>query len=283
MSERWAGVHKEFNRDFCLDETVLRKIYEVFRKYAEKLPEKTLILFRVKKADDLYYDTPDIEDVLGDENSRDKKILKLRIWIERERPEEVPLFDHNEKYYAIVTYHLDNEDKIVFSTEGKDKDWCYLFADELESQIQRTFIKNRFRFLSYKTTEGVFVFSLVAILMSLLFRFYLPSPRISMDSIQKMTTEMRIYKLLELQAQLQPSINWMFPATFLILIGAMVTILLRPFSRLFSNLFRSVFYWGDMQAAHNKFRSRIRNFSWVILGGLIVTIVGGIIVALVRK
>jgi len=282
MSGRWAGVQKEFTRDFCLDEAVLRKIYDVFRKYAEKLPEKTRIMFRVKKADDFYYDTPDIEDVLGDENSRDKKILKVGIWIERERPEEVPLFDQNEKYLAIVNFRSDRSEKVKLSTEGKDRDWCYLFADELESQIQRTFSKNRFRFLSYRSTEGILTLSLMSILISLIFYYALRSPRIPLDTIQSMTTDAQVYKLLELQTQLSPKLNWAFPAIFIVIIASMLSVSLRPISRLFSKIYRSVFYWGDMEAAHDRFRSRIRNFCWVILGGLIVTIIGGIIVALVR-
>ena len=276
MSDR-AGISKEYKKDFCLDEGLLRKIHDVFRKFAEKLSERPSLSLFVLKSDDSYYETSNIDEVLEDENSVEKAITGLSIRLKKPRESEVASSSEKDRGIALVRFRPNSEDKVTFDIEEKERDWCYLFADELETQIKRSLIKNRLRFLTGKRSDAIAGLALMGAALTIAMGAVSKLPNYSLDAIKQMTTEQQIFKLLELTTQYKPNYGLFFPILILSMFSFLAIVEIRPLSRLFGKLCRSVFYWGDMKAEYDKYRNLKRNLGWIVLVGLIIALVGGII------
>lgn len=280
-----AGIAKDYCKHFLLDETKLRKVCDVIREHAGKLPYGTYIRFRINRENDSFYETTDLDEVFADDNAigRSLSVLGLELHKEDEEGEENPV-DPPEMRRALVIVvfsRLGNE-KVDVIVQGENRDWCFIVADDIDSQIQRSL---RPRSLLGKLPGRLIdpaVFVIVAgllILGATLVQTSL-SPALTADEIQVLTAEEQIAKILELVCAKTKRSELILPVTFLVTSCLMMILVFRPIHHLVKRSDRSVFYWGDVIPLHDAFEKRIARIKWGIGVGFIVsliaTIVGGI-------
>jgi hypothetical protein len=276
MKER-TGISKSYQKHFCLDETKLRKIVEVFRKYSEKIKENTYLTYFVRREDNSYYETQNIDLIIDDDNTKGKSIQRLVISLLKSPIDEAKKSkDSKDENIAFVSFMSDKDDKATFSIEEKERDWCFLFSDELDSQIQRTLTKYALSFFKSRIIEIATLLFVGAILVFCVSALTIKEPTLPLDAIQKMTTEMKIQKLLELHTQEQNKINWFIPLLMVSWSLILASIEIRPISRIYEKFYRSVFYWGDMKTDFDRFKNRVNYIKWGIIIAFIVSLLAGI-------
>ena len=113
MSTR-AGTYKEYKSNFHLDEGKLRKISDVVKNHASKLPNKTYINYRVNREDESFYDTSTIDEVLADDNTpgRSIKLIGIELNNTEESVERERHFGPEQRKALVI---------IIFDRFGKDE------------------------------------------------------------------------------------------------------------------------------------------------------------------
>lgn len=236
--------------------------------------------FYVKREDNSFYDTKIIEDVLKDDNIPGKAIKTLIISLMKEHPDkESQAFDSEDKTIVYVGFTQDRDVKVSLGVEEKKRDWCFLLADDLDTQVQRTLKKRSVPFFSSRTFETMVFFIIGAFLMLLLsFAYTSKSLDITMESIQTMTIELKIQKILEILSKQEARVNWFLPSIMFTWVLIFALIEIRPISRIIEKLNCSVFYWGDMKTIYDNFINKVKRFKWGIVIALIISILAGLIV-----
>jgi len=236
-----AGIYKEYKKHFLLDEGKLRKFCDVIREHADKLSEPYLIKLRVQRQDDSFYETTDIEEVLGDENAagRTIKLIAMELHREPESQADTKASDlDSKKAYVLLLFSRFSEEKIAFHIQEKHRSWCFLLADELDSQIRRVLTKSPILgYFPQRLVDPIIVFILSAAAL-----FYLGflgtrlSPILSVDQIQSMTIDARTQKLLEMAVERHSSSSWILPITMVVMALLLTFLGLRPISRLLEKM-----------------------------------------------
>lgn len=235
-----AGIYREYDAPFYLDESRLRKIANIIQLYAGKLRgEEIDVLYYVYRENNSYYETSDIETVLSDENGNGKKIDTLVIHIANKK-------DNKDFFYIEFR---SAKDQIRFNIHFKDRDWCYLFADEMENQINRIvkakpfFIRIGKSFI--KITTGIGLLSIVGLLLY--------------------GNEIIVSKYFRKD---------MF--MIVIAFGFILGCFFEPHKHI-NKLAPSIFYWGDMIEVHDKLLSNYNNIKWGIGVAALVSLVTGLL------
>ena len=268
-----SGIIKNFQKNFILDETKLRKINDIIKQHSAKLAVKTYIKYRVILHDNTYYDTRNIEDVLQNDNIKDNPIARLLLMLIKEKDKEEDIITSID--YALESITTAN---ISFSITSEDKDWCSLFAQDLESQISRTLTQYIPSFFFGIECDLLASIILTGIVLSIGVYYFTGNQHIlTAVDIAKMSIDERTQKiLLLLNSAVIP--RWIVPVLFIGLAGWFFFLLFRPISHLFGLLDRSFFEWGDMKEISKKYQRRLRYIILGALGGLFISIVGGIAV-----
>ena len=280
-----AGINKEYTKNFHLDETKLRRIAEVLREHGAKVGHGIKLSFYVRRENDSFYETDDIEDILADENTPGKSIQVTAFYLKKIPDDDTPIESSlipKSEAIAFVGFSLTKNERVLFSVNERERDWCFLLADELDTQITRTLHGHRWSFnrpfiLDLIIVIGLGTLSLVGISWWLTSTAFLPIPTFA--EIAGMTTEESVKMLLKRNIKNREGFNLFLP-------GMMATILLmvlglefRPFSRMVKAMERSCFYWGDSVSIYDKTIRLVTRIKWGIGIGLLVTIVGGLFVA----
>ena len=135
-----AGVHRNWENPFCLEEGKLRKIVEVLREHGEKkaIPE---ISYRVDRADQSYYEPPDVDQIFMDDNIPGREIRSISISLtlknESHGEQDAGFVPYYAGGHASVTFQASETPRVQLSVSHSDRDWCFLLADELDAQIGR--------------------------------------------------------------------------------------------------------------------------------------------------
>lgn len=281
MSDR-AGITKSYTRHFLLDETKFRKIVDVLREHGTKLGKDTFLNFYVEAENDTYYETKDVEEVLADDNTPGKAISVLSVTVKegkRKEPETIEGKEGSEKTLALVAFSRFKEEKIVYFTREKNRDWCILLADELSTQIQRILTVRPVPFLFSKGLDFP-VFMLLgagAIAYIFLIVSQLP-PAMTLEEIAAISVEERTTKILELLTRRTSGSSWSFPIVMAIFALTMGVIEFRPLSKLLQKTSRSFFYWGDMIKNHDRFQRLLGRIKWGVVIAFLVSVVAGVVV-----
>jgi len=283
-----AGIYKEYKKHFLLDEGKLRKFYDVIREHAQKLSEPYLIKIRVQRQDDSFYETTDIGEVLTDENAagRTIKLIGMELHRKPESQDEANQGDlDTKKASVLLIFDRYGEEKVAFQIREKERDWCFLMADELDSQIRRVLTKSPILgFFPSRLADPIVFFSLGALaLFYLTFLTTRLSPILNADQIQSMTIDARTQKLLELAVEKHSSSSWVLPISLVVMALVFAFLGLRPISRVIEKMSRSVFYWGDIIPVHDAFEKRVLQIKWSVIVAFIVSLVASIIGALAIK
>lgn len=288
--EKKAGLYKEYKKHFLLDEGKLRKIADIIRQHAEKYPEKTFIKYRVNRTDDSFFETSDLEEVLSEDNSPNRAIKHLVIELHlHSTGTDTPAAVDVDRKKALVLVFFDGltkkDDRITVIIQAKDRDWCFLLSDDIDSQIQRILQKSVLPFnFSPRWIDPIFLLAILSIALFYLMYFSSKlSPAFSLDQIRAMTLEERSINTLQLVSKKYSASDWLLPSTWLGMTIAMVFIGLRPISRLIDKLNRSVFYWGDMIAVHDLYEKRAGQIKWGVIIAFVISLLSSIVAAIVMK
>ena len=282
MAER-AGLFKEYEENFVLDETRLRKIVSIYEEYAKRLNKDAYINLYVGREDSSYYETRSVDEVLSDPNTPGKSIKNLGIELKDKNAteEQKHIAEEDRRPLVIIGFNRLKDMRIRFGVTGQDRDWCFLLTDELDSQVKRLLRGRISRWLPQRSADVV-VFTIIfglslAALASMVTN---APPAIDPSSIDAMTTDNKIDAMVRLFATKKSAHEiWIIPIS-LIVVGSMIWLVeLRPIGKIMDKVSRSVFYWGDMIPLWDKQQSRLSIIKWVILAGFIIslmaTIVGG--------
>lgn len=94
-----AGIIKEYDKRFLLDEGKLRKMSEILDSYSRKLDKETELKYTIVRDDNSFYETEEIDDILSEDNSNGKQINKLYISIEEKEKES-----KEQEIYLMLTF-----------------------------------------------------------------------------------------------------------------------------------------------------------------------------------
>lgn len=278
MAEK-AGIYKEYKKHFFLDETKLRKIYDVLREYSKKLNNQNYIKFHAIREDDSFYETKDIDEVLADDNTPGLSIRTLGIEMHREVSEsgKVDYEDEKRDAIAFVVFQRFQEEKFIMRIQEKQRDWCFLLADDIDTQVQRTLRrKSLVSFIPPRFIDGVVLFLFLSILFfSLTYLSAQGPPELTSEQIKIMAADERLQKILELMVKKHETRDWILPISLFFWSFCFAFLGLRPISRLLKKISRSVFYWGDMIAVNDRYEKRVSHIKWGIIVAFIVSLLAG--------
>ena len=275
-----SGIAKEHDRNFLLDEGKLRKLVDVLDQFCRKKEPHARLEFTVYRQDDSYYVTSTVDEVLSDDNAGGKGVSALVIDL------IAPTADPDEKKeprrLSRLRFRLQRDSRIDYSISDPDRDWCFLLAEDMDAQLQRTFRPRRFAWLRRNPFMDMGVcWLIIAIPMALLgFWLYRAHPGPTPAEITQLSIDEKLTKLLTSGGYGDPgllaiSLAWVFMA-LMMLVAEM-----RPITKLFAWSDRSVFYWGDAKQAFDNYSSTMAKVKWGVIIAFLVSIAGSIVVALV--
>jgi hypothetical protein len=234
-----SGVSRELKGHFLLNEDAIRRILGVLEAKAKELNHLTSIVFHVKREDDRFYETTNLEDVLSDANTPGHRINEISIELRNTDPAHPPKpWERN--WIAAILFKR-NGGKQAISIEAEDRNWALLLADELEPQVVRTF-----------TPKQINSWLLVG--------FYIAMGALFLNLL-KYVPKFAVYDIVPLLRM----IIWLggIFLTFSTIDGR--TKLIAKWAGP-----ESSFHWGEQEASYNH-QQRIReNLFWVVLVGFVV-------------
>jgi hypothetical protein len=275
-----AGIAKDFENSFFLDEPKLRKLASILETYGAKLNPPASLLYSVSRRDDSFYETSDVDVVLADDNTPGKQIQTLSVMLLPPDVDDTPYALMGRRTVAKVQLGEEAELKglfgprgeVTFSVSDRDRDWCFLLADELETQIGRIVTGTSAR-VPLRALDLVIPLLLSAAVFLWAFQPLFRGPTLlTPDQIATMTLDQRTAKILEMVNRQSSFTGWRFVALFAALIGSTVVLELRVFSRVWRRLRGSVFYCGDMVPLRDKSEKRWYNFKWGVLIAFVVSL-----------
>jgi len=137
-----SGIKREIKQHFVLDEAGIRKIVKVLESQATSLTQKYVVVFAVHREDDRFYETTNVDDVVGFANREGQAVQSLTIQL---RPDDPSLQQPWEDDW-IVEVAFEREEKpslVTIEVNATDKNWALVLADALEPQVQNTISKQK--------------------------------------------------------------------------------------------------------------------------------------------
>ena len=274
--EEEAGNYKEYKNNFCLSETHLRKIYSVMEEYAAKIEDETNISIYITRENDSFYKTQDIEKILIDENISGKSIesLKIEITVVNEDSQS-----ENEQKKAVIIFSKkkDMDIGIRIQTSYKERDWCFLLVDELDTQVQRLINKESTSLMKARLFDLVLAIITFTVLVSGSL-WYINSSKIEIPNVLTKSLEEKVNFLVQQEVAQNSDVYIVMPMFLLSLIIFLFLIEFKIITKLIMASNISVFYWGDFIQIHDDFTQKILRIKWGIGIGFIVSLAASILV-----
>lgn len=252
-----SGIYKRYKKLFILDDDGLRRIEGVLRKAAAEYSEPLHVVFHVRREDDRFYETENVDEVLSDPNITDKRIKLLGIEVRKVRVPEQDGQEHDR--IAWVVFDKDDPPmqtpEVVLRISSPDKTWALMLADALEPQITRLFKVKRFPnwlFLLFAPIGGLIAYRIS--------KSY-PSSSDEAMSIARLTSVACLALVLTLMVHTRIA-----EKKFRIL-------------RIFSS--EPVFHWGEEVASSGDRDALRKNILWVVVIGFIVSLLAGLVPLLI--
>ena len=160
-----SGTYKDIDKEFFLNEMIVRKLSATILSHAGKLKYKTSVRYKVFRKDGSFYHSSSVDEVLEDDNASKKKISRLVIELLRLKDKEGDVEDDDELMF--IDFDTNYGDSIHYEiNEKSNRDWCFLFMDDLELQVNRSIYKSAWDFLKKRWFEGL-LYLITMILMSI--------------------------------------------------------------------------------------------------------------------
>lgn len=136
-----SGIHKNFKKNFELDEDSTHRITGILEKAAKEIGSPTTIVYYVYRKDYRFYETTKLENIFNDANISGKEICIFRIELRNTDPTRKPE-PWEDDWIVAVIFDTDEKDQVQLRIYSEKTNWALLLADELEPQIERTFKPN---------------------------------------------------------------------------------------------------------------------------------------------
>lgn len=240
-----SGLKREIPGHFALDEDGLRRIVGVLEAKAATLRHRWAIVLVVNREDDRFYETVNIDDVLRDPNADGHLIRALSIELRLDDP-TVVVHPWERSWIVQITYNSDKKGNIQINVNSDDRTWALLLADELEPQIRRTRSHQKI-----STLVLVLFFLSAGAFAAAITKSLGPSLGLSTESIG----------------------NVVFFAWGISSLIAFLAIDDRPLWMTHFAGPQSAFAWGERAKSFQASIERQKNFFWVVIVGLLISIV----------
>jgi hypothetical protein len=143
-----SGINVSYNRDFVIDENVLRGVKVALEQAARGLPCPTEIVYSAHLKDDIYYETNRIEEIVADPNAPPKQIDYLLV--ELRRADQLVRVEGNpqagwqvSEWIVLLSFDLLSldwwvpyRDRISLRIDSEDKVWVSNLADEIDRLVK---------------------------------------------------------------------------------------------------------------------------------------------------
>ena len=278
-----AGLLKEYQQNFVLDEGKIRKLAAAFEQFASKLPPAHYVRYYVELNNNSFYETKDLEEVLADPNSAGRAIQALGITIEKQESTEGD--DQEADATASLGFRCDKTDRVKWGVSYTDRDWCFLLADELDAQVKRSLRKRPFWLVARRYIDMILLFLVFAIASAALASALSSMPpEFTSAQIAAMSQQERLAAVLALLVRTRSvSAFWTLPITFVMVAIFILVTEFRPIGRLLEGLDRSVFYWGDAIKEWDAFTNRISLVKWGIIIAFVVSLLASLIAGIMQS
>lgn len=247
-------------------------------------------MFYVQREDNSFYETHNIDDVLLDDNSAGKAIRVVSVELNKissAGADQKKVVEDKENSLAYIGFSSKRKDyNIVFFITAEDRDWSYLLADELDTQIKRTLKKKPWTIVDPKTIDAVLFLSIFFLAMHFLPRVFTHSPSIQLSNQQISTMGQADAARAALMVLMDKHNNSDsgYMLFVVIIIGIIVAADKLPTpSSIIHKCNRPVFSWGDAAAAHERFERRINQIKWVVIIGFAVSLLATLVGAIILK
>jgi hypothetical protein len=244
-----SGISKEYYKHFILEEDSLRRTQAIIGKAGKELSDSLVVVFRVEREDDRFYETLSIEDVLADPNIKGRRVEV--VYVQLRPTDEKSEYEISKRRSIVNLKFSSREVGVMLEISHDNRNWALLLADEIEPQIQRTFKAQGFsRWLFWP--------------------FLIPVGLLTFKILQKIspTEPLRNHLAIVLATIIAIAIVApMFIAILTFPTGRrQISILGGP---------ESVFLWGDEVHAYNQLQKTRQNFVWGVLVAFLVSFVAG--------
>lgn len=265
MKKIGAHVKYNFDKGFLLDEEKLRKIHDIITNRVEENIE-----YLIYRNDSFSFKTTDIEDIFKEENSKWAKFNEIKMNINSEN----------------FSFSLDFDEKTVnLSINGENRDKVFLLYSELKDYISSDVCTQRIIIEDPQNFFFLFILLIpLAMMIYVAFMLYFQiNQNIDPDIVTNITKSDDIHEKMNFLIQLQttnshPENNFRY-ITIIFFALLFIPIFFRnQIHKLFLYIFPvNIFLFGKEIDKYNKqlaFKSRI---FWVIIMGLMVSIIAGYI------
>jgi len=285
-----AGILKEHKENFILDEGKLRKLVDLLSKHASKKAPATRLEYTVYRRDDSFYVTGSVDEVLADDNvpGKDVTVVTVSLYIEKteqekaeEKRDEKGNATSHERNPCRIRFRSSLEVKADWSISDPDRAWCFLLAEDVETQIQRTLRPRRLAWLRDNHLIDMPATMLIVglPLAALGLWLYVKGLPVDMAEIEKLTVNEKLTKLLAKKSDMIDISVLIMSSVWILMALIMIFADLRPLSRALKWMDRSVFYWGDQMQAFDAYKSLLTKVKWGIVVAFIVSGLASFLVA----
>ena len=260
-----AHLNHTMNRGFLITEEAIIKIHDIISKRIEgKFPD-TVPMYKVYRIDSLVFETANYKDMVHEENSTRNLISRIQILIEEETFSLE--LDFDKKYNTTI------------EIEAEDKDFAYLLFSDIKDYLTTEVLK----FRSFQVKLKI-MFLLAMSFLPLFLIIPLTSIRSAQplskqglqDLISTENLSQKLNYIIESNTHARNSLTNM-PLLFVLVLSLLVCIPLLVW--LIAKAYpRNLFCLGKEKSRYNRLCSVRSKFYWVILGGLAVTVVGGLLI-----
>ncbi|HEX5372167.1 MAG TPA: hypothetical protein VFW84_05490 [Aquabacterium sp.] len=156
-----SGIERDQKGHFLLDEDGIRRISGILNSKAQSLQQTTTLVYFVRREDDRFYETTELDDLLADPNTYKHRIQHLVIELRKTDPAHT-IAPWDRKWVASISFTFEKEGRVKFTIASDDKNWSLLLADELEPQISRTRVNQKvstFLLLSFYAALACFFYA----------------------------------------------------------------------------------------------------------------------------
>ncbi|GFO68352.1 hypothetical protein GMLC_19310 [Geomonas limicola] len=261
-----AFVEHEFKKGFILDEGRLRKIYEIITARLAKLEPPLTCAFNVYRGDSYSYTTSLIDDVISEDNNDWRKISMLDIVV---------------KEKGVIDFELEfSKNGTRLNITGEDRDTVFLLYSDI-----REYVVNELS-VGWRPPEWLdqFIFFIAMSGSLVWFAFNLgqdmpaSNPTVVTNILKSSDIHAKLNFLIS-DSQSRTFNRWsQFWPIIIPFALAMISIGKIP-EKTLSIIFPSnEFIFGKMRQNYEKRRKLIQNVFWVVIVGLIVSVVAGFLV-----
>lgn len=265
-----AILKNKFARGFILNQENVIKLKDIVAQRVNTKLEDYILIAKIYREDSLVYTTFDIDDIFKEENSKRNRIIGIELSV-----------DHSEFEMHLV---FEKDDGCYLEIESNDKDLAYLTFSDTKDYLNSEVLKQ-----SPINTSIVYdkFFSLIAMLLSMISGLVIASitkKKPQQDVIQRLieATDIneKINYILNYQINTRPTDILM--SLFLGMGSSLITIFLLYI--IIRKLFpHNIFYFGKEMFRYDKIQDLKSKIYWIIVAGLLISIIGGLIVNSLSK